>query len=191
MAINYRACPDCGSKNTLKIVYGDPGNALLMKAESGMIRLGEGCADADSPEFYCSDCAYEWNREQAIDAAYCAIKTINAFIGGCFGGFYSVNIDFVHPRVSWCHGGDEVEDEEMNKAIRESDASRFADQLKSVHLLDWDALYVNPDVCDGTKWSLEIITGEKIIKKTGNNRFPPEWDTFCRKIQELSGKDFQ
>lgn len=191
MAINYRACPDCGSKNTLKIVYGDPGSALFMKAESGMIRLGEGCADADSPEFFCSDCEYEWNREQAIDAAYCAIKTITAAIGGCLGSFVNVEIDFVHPRVIWRRGRDEVENEEMNKDIRESAASRFADQLKSVHLLDWDASYSNPDLSDGTHWSLEIITGEKIIKKTGNNRFPREWETFCRMIQELSGKDFQ
>jgi len=190
MAINYRACPDCGSKNTLKIVYGDPGSTLFMKAEAGMIRLGEGCADADSPAFFCSDCAYEWNREQAVDAAYCAIKMIKAYAGGYTDGCYYFDIDFVHPRVGWRCCGDQM-DEELNKVIRESTASRFADQLKTVHLLDWDALYSDPDACGGTNWSLEIITGEKTIKKTGNNRFPVEWDSFCRMIQELTGKNFQ
>ena len=46
MAINYRKCPECNSRNVIKILYGEPtGEALFMEAQ-GKIKLG-GCLITD------------------------------------------------------------------------------------------------------------------------------------------------
>lgn len=190
MPVNYRQCPDCGSKNTVKIVYGNPSRAVFAKAEAGLIRLGEGCADPDSPEFFCSDCEYEWNREQAVDAAYSRIERLFASAGRSSGGIYRVEIDFVHPSFTWSHEGDDLENEEIHKSIREVTSSQFADQLKRVHLLDWDEVYAVPGVSDGITWDLKIITGDKTIVKSGCNLFPEKWEIFCREIEALTGRVF-
>lgn len=65
MTINYNKCPNCGSKKTLKIIYGMPTHDTFLKAEEGKIKLG-GCLVMDSnPEYYCSECNFEWNRATA------------------------------------------------------------------------------------------------------------------------------
>ena len=188
MAINYRQCPDCGSKNTVKIVYGAASTALYRKAEAGLIRLGEGEEAADSPEYYCNDCKYEWNREQAADAAYCGIKTLKVSVLENSGSYFDVEIVFVDPAYVWRHGGEGLDSEEIRKSIRESTASQFADQLKRLHILDWDAAYTSPGTCERLRWSMEITTGDRTIQKTGDNQFPEEWEPFCLEIQRLTGK---
>ncbi len=56
------------------------------------------------------DCGHEWNKEQAVDAAYAQIKGLKASVGGYFGGYYDVFIDFTTGRVTWTHwdGGEEI-----------------------------------------------------------------------------------
>lgn len=70
MAINYKQCPNCGSKNSLRIIFGMPSYELLEETEAGKVRLGGCCAMEGDPEYFCKDCENEWNREQAIDQAY-------------------------------------------------------------------------------------------------------------------------
>ena len=41
----------------------------------------------DNPKYFCKECEYKWNREQAIDAAYSKIKAIKASVGGYFSGY--------------------------------------------------------------------------------------------------------
>lgn len=87
MAINYKRCPKCGSKNTIKILYGMPTKEVFQKAEAGEIKLG-GCRKiVGGPEYYCKDCESEWNKEQAVDAAYHKIKGLKASVGGYFEGY--------------------------------------------------------------------------------------------------------
>ena len=191
MAINFRQCPDCGSKDTVKIVYGNPGRVLYAKAEAGLIRIGDGPEEPDSPEYYCNDCEYEWNRAQAVDAAYCSIKSIKVSVSDQTDRIFSAEIDLVHPGIIWNSVSSAIE-EAFHKTISEITASQFADQLKTVHLLDWDAEYSDSGMAGVSqcRWNLEIITGEKAVSKSGNNKFPAEWDMFCREIQKLTGKNF-
>lgn len=188
MAINYRQCPDCGSKNILKIIYGNSSSAIYRKAEAGIIKLGDGDEEVDSPEYFCNDCEYEWNREQAVDAAYCGIKALKVSVSENSGSYFNLDLDFVHPAYICRHGGEGSDSEEIHKPIRESEASRFADQLKVLHMLDWDAAYTSSDACGKQSWSLEIITGDRIIQKAGYDRFPEEWESFCSEIQKLTGR---
>ncbi len=95
MAINYRKCPECNSRNVIKILYGEPtGEALFMEAQ-GKIKLG-GCLITDiDPEYYCNDCANEWNKKEVVDKAYGDIEGIKTSVGGYFGGYYEIDIDLL------------------------------------------------------------------------------------------------
>jgi hypothetical protein len=42
MAINYKKCPKCGSKNSGQILYGEPTYEAFQESEKGIIKLG-GC----------------------------------------------------------------------------------------------------------------------------------------------------
>ena len=165
MGIIYKQCPRCGSKNSIRIVYGYPSHELFNEAEAGKVKLGGCCIFEGSPEYFCKDCEHEWNREQAIDAAYNKITTIKASVGGFFGGYYNVEIDLVNLKTLWSQWGGGAEEESINKTIRESTANKFVEQLKMVDLLNWKAKYIEPEVCDGTQWSVEIMADGRTIKK--------------------------
>lgn len=104
MGISYKQCPNCGSKDTLKILYGYPSHKLFLEAESGKVKLGGCCIFEGGPEYFCKDCEHEWNRKQAIDAAYNKIKSLKASVGGYFGGYYNVEINLTDRKVIWSHG---------------------------------------------------------------------------------------
>jgi len=191
MGIIYKQCPRCGSKNSIRIVYGYPSHELFNEAEAGKVKLGGCCIFEGSPEYFCKDCEHEWNREQAIDAAYNKITTIKASVGGFFGGYYNVEIDLVNLKTLWSQWGGGAEEESINKTIRESTANKFVEQLKMVDLLNWKAKYIEPEVCDGTQWSVEIMADGRTIKKHGDNKFPKEWDMFCKIIREITNKKFK
>ena len=73
MAINYRQCPKCGSKNAVKIVYGMPSYDLFEAAQAGKVKLGGCVITEDNPDYCCKNCEHEWNKEQAVEAAYSRI----------------------------------------------------------------------------------------------------------------------
>ena len=191
MAIAYKRCPKCGLKNSVKIVYGMPSYELFEEAEVGKVKLGGCVITEDSPEYCCKDCEHEWNKEQVIDAAYGRIKAIKASVGGYFGGYYNVDIDLVDLKSTWSHGGRGEDEETIHKTIRAASANKFVEQLKMLNLLNWKAKYIEPDVCDGTQWSVEIITDGRTIRKVGDNQFPEEWDQFCITVRKLTNKVFR
>lgn len=191
MGIIYKQCPRCGSKNSIRIVYGYPSHELFNEAEAGKVKLGGCCIFESSPEYFCKECEHEWNREQAIDAAYNKITTIKASVGGFFGGYYNVEIDLVNLKTLWSQWGGGTEEDSINKTIRQSTANKFVGQLKMVDLLNWKAKYIEREVCDGTQWSVEIMADGRTIKKQGDNKFPKEWDMFCKIIREITNKKFK
>ena len=191
MAIPYKQCPKCGSKKSVKIIYGMPSYELFELAEVGKVKLGGCVIIEDNPEYLCKDCEHEWNQEQAIDAAYGRIKAIKASVGGYFGGYFNVVIDLAGLCVTWSHGGGEEDEETIHKIIRGATANKFVEQLKMLNLLNWKAKYIDPDVCDGTQWSVEIITDGRTVRKYGDNSFPAEWDQFCKVINKITGKVFK
>jgi hypothetical protein len=138
------------------------------------------------PEYFCKDCEDEWNKEQAIDAAYDKIKGLRAAVGGYFEGYYNVDVTLSALQVSWHHlvGGYE---ETIRKTMDSATAKNFAEELKSVNLLNWKSKYIEPGVLDGTQWSTEIIRDGRNIRKRGDNKFPEEWNAFCELIMQITG----
>jgi DNA-directed RNA polymerase subunit RPC12/RpoP len=191
MAINYKKCPNCGSKNSLRNIYGMPSHELFTEAKNGKVKLGGCCIIEDGPEYFCMDCENEWNRSQSIDEAYGKIKAIKASVGGYFGGYYNVEVDFKNLKVIWHHNGYGEEEEKVHKKIRTATATNFLEHLKMIDLLNWKSKYIELGVCDGTHWSVEIFTEGRTIIKHGDNMFPDEWNMFCKGIKRLTGKLFR
>ena len=189
MAINYKQCLKCGSKNTINILYGMPTQEASQKAEAGEIKLGGCCLIVGGPEYFCKDCDHEWNREEALVAAYDKIKGLKVAVGGFFNGYNNVDVNLSTLQVSWSHSlyGEE---ETTQKSLSPATAEKFIEELKMVNLLNWKAKYIDPLVLDGTHWSVEIIRNGRNINKYGDNKFPDEWDNFCNLISRMIGKEF-
>ncbi len=166
-----------------------PTHEAFERAEAGEFKLGGCCIIEGGPDRYCNDCELEWSRQEAIDYAYSQIKTIKASVGGYFGGYYNVEIDLTTQKLTWSHLGGGAE-ESIKKTIRSTTAKRLIDEFKRVNLLDWKSKYIEPEVCDGTQWSIEIILDGRISKKRGDNKFPDEWDEFCKFISRIAGRKF-
>ena len=194
MTVNYKQCPNCGSKDTLKIIYGYPSYELFLEAEAGKVKLGGCCVPIDGPDYFCQDCKHKWNRKQAVEAAYAKIKAIRAYAGGYFGSSFNVEIDLVNRKTTlsrWSREPVEITTEDyLSRAIRKSTVDKFVEEMTMVNLLNWKAKYIEPGVCDGTKWSVEIITTGRTIRKYGDNKFPEEWKMFCRSVKSITKREF-
>ena len=190
MAITYKKCLKCGSKNSVNILYGMPSYELFQEAEAGKVKLGGCMLSIGDPEYSCKECEHEWNREQAINEAYSKIKTIKASVGGYFGGYYEAIINLTNRETTWRfnEGGTE---KTSKKTIHVSTAQVFIEELKMINLLNWKAKYIETGVCDGTQWSVDILTDGRTIKKNGDNQFPEEWEMFCRLIRQITNRKFQ
>ena len=189
MTINYKKCPACGSKNTAKILYGEPGYEAYEREESGEIKLGGCCALVGGPEYHCNECKSQWNREQAIEAEYNKITRLKASVGGFFGDSFTIDINLDSLQVSWDRCGEGTE-ESIQKSIRRKTASNLKEELMRLGLLDWKVKYVEPGVLDGTHWSVEIQLDGRKVKKQGDNQFPEEWTAFCRLMRRISRRRF-
>ena len=189
VAINYKKCLKCGSLNAIKILYGMPTGEAFLLAKEGKIKLGGCCINESNPEYYCKNCEHEWNRGEAINHAYNDIVGIKASFGDCFNDYYKVDIDFQSRKLKLSHGGYDSEDYH-EKIIGENNLDDFIEGLKIVNILNWKLKYIEPDVLDGTQWSLEIIKKDRNIKKYGINKFPNQWEDFIGLISKVSGKNF-
>jgi hypothetical protein len=167
-----------------------PTHKLFLEAKAGKVKLGGCDLDDNYPEYFCKNCRYEWNRQQAIDEAYRKIKIIKASVGGYPSGYYGVIINLTKLNVTWNFtlGG---EDKKSEKLLNSSSAENFINQLKKTNLLNWKSKYVESNVNDGTQWEIEIRTDKSIFKKYGHNKFPEEWDFFCSIMESIIEQKFR
>lgn len=189
MGIHYGTCPNCGSNNTVEFVYGLPTYELFLEAEEGKVKLG-GCLryQENSPDYYCKDCHFEWTKQQAIDYTYNKIKAVKISYGQVRKDFYQINIDMEDLLLSWEHLY-EISLGEKIKPISRQTAGNFVQQLKRVHLLNWDTAYRRSSATEGTQWQVEIMTDDDDpISKAGINEFPEEWGMFRSLIEVMAGE---
>ncbi|WP_320048001.1 hypothetical protein [uncultured Ilyobacter sp.] len=135
MPIIYKQCPKCCSKNSVKIIYGMPTHKLFLEAEAGKAKLGGCDLNNNNPEYFCKDCRYEWNRQQAIDEVYRKIKIIKASVGGYPSEYYGVIINLTKLKATWDFtlGG---KDKKSGKLLNPSSSENFIDHLKKANLLN-------------------------------------------------------
>ncbi|SCP97776.1 hypothetical protein [Anaerobium acetethylicum] len=123
--------------------------------------------------------------------SYNVIKAVKASVGGYFGGYYNAEIDLINLKVVWTHGGNDMEEVSIYKTIRKATAVKFIEQMQEADLLAWEDKYIEPGICDGTQWSIEIICDSGTIEKHGDNKFPKKWEVFCNAIKKITGKKFE
>jgi hypothetical protein len=100
---------------------------------------------------------------------------------------------------------DAIPDEERDALLaRRSSGSRYKDPtdadwgeaLRALHKLgagDWNEHY-EPEhvVCDGTHWSLELVSPHLVVKSGGDNEYPPRFGTALEVIRKrLGGREFR
>jgi hypothetical protein len=124
-----------------------------------------------------------------LDKDYKNIKRIEASIGGYFGTSYTFKVEFDRGEVIWEASGDDFEPALMIQMDIEG-MNTFIEAIRKCRVLSWKRKYVDLNVLDGTQWVLEIQYNDILIKKSGSNDYPEEWDGFCEVIQKLTGKPF-
>lgn len=188
MAINNKQCINCGSKNTVPIIYGMPSSAALEEEQAGKVKLGGCVVSIDDPQYFCNDCAFKWGPREAEVYAYDNIRRLKARVGGFHEGYYEMTIDFTSHELVWNYS---MEEEEVRKRLRSKTVERVKNELLLVNLLHWKRQYHDRRVLDGTHWEVEIYRDGKKLVKSGSNAFPNEWVAFCRVMARVSGMRFR
>lgn len=189
MAIKYNVCLQCGAKQAAKIIYGMPTHDVKPKVERGEVVLGGCSLPKSSKDYHCKSCGFEWSREEAVDHAYQKITSIKANVGGFFGNSYEIDWHLPTGEVThlqWENSRDEEPIRWNTTCVPSINA------LQSTNLLRWKRNYQPEEmVLDGTSWSVEIRTEDKVIRKHGSNAYPETWEEFCGVMEQVSGKTFR
>jgi hypothetical protein len=120
---------------------------------------------------------------------YEKIQGIQAYVGRYSGPHYNIEINILSGKAIWSEGlYTETE------YIIPADAGRmsaFLEGIRNCRILKWEKDYNNPYILDGTQWSLTIEIDNRLIKKSGSNSYPKEWEEYCSIIQKLTSKPFK
>jgi hypothetical protein len=137
-------------------------------------------------------------------------------IGGHFGPSFNVEWDGQsmtytqtkrRKKEPWEFGSSE-EWEAQSEQIQPSDERwhAFRAALDRLSVWSWQQRYTDPEVCDGTGWSIEISYADKAIVSGGSNCFPNRsgapisitkakkgdtFDRFCGAVSALLDRDFR
>lgn len=189
MAINYKVCPYCNSKDVAKILYGYPSGDMIMLEAAGKIKLGGCLICMDySPQYHCNDCENQWDKEEAIYYAYQKITGLNITIGGFHQGHKNLSINLKTGQMTYSHSIDEEKNLsiDLNPGVLED----FKNKLIDTNILNWKRRYDDNEILDGTQWEIVMVRDKRNIIRSGSNDYPLEWDKFCKIISEIRGKNF-
>jgi len=118
-----------------------------------------------------------------------SINTFKFEIGGCFDGTEFVELNdggFIHG-LSMGSYGHESELKTIMPTSKEW--NDFECVLEHLKVWRWKKEYVDPDVLDGTQWSLQITKGASMLKCHGSNDYPSEFDAFVAAVNKLAQSD--
>lgn len=120
------------------------------------------------------------------------IIKVSAWVGGYSGPSFGVSIDFVTLEANYKYMEyGYIPTTEKRIALSKESLKKFLKSLNKNDVFNWKPTY-EPEypICDGTSWSVSIITKEDNHFSEGNNEYPMQWDGFCRSIKNLIGEDF-
>jgi len=131
-------------------------------------------------------------------------KRFHVSIGGHMGPSYSVQR--VHGELLYksCEQG-YANWKTETIPVTDEQWGTFRAAIDSLDVWRWEREYLNPGVCDGTQWGVDIAYADKRIRSHGDNNYPtgdatgsggPKeteiFDRFIRAVQFLvGGRDFQ
>jgi hypothetical protein len=119
---------------------------------------------------------------------------INAFhlsIGGYFGASYSLELKGYEITYKIFRGGYEIENSEMITTTL-AQLNQFMEEIKEIGVFYWKKRYVNPQILDGTSWTISIDCAGKRFESSGSNAYPKGFDEFTKSVRKLlNNKPFQ
>jgi hypothetical protein len=143
-------------------------------------------------------------------AANALPERLQVSIGGHFGTSYGVCLEGGLLTYKWSKPVQNFSPkwDSWSEQIQPSDErwQAFRAALDRLSVWRWQQRYMDPEVCDGTGWSIEISYADKAIVSGGSNCFPDRagapisitqaksgdtFDRFCRAVSKLVGKDFR
>ncbi len=105
-----------------------------------------------------------------------AIQEIYFEIGGYFGGYDAYHIVFQENDKVEIYREKLSDPHSKNHFIIE-DGSRLLDNFKSIGVEFWESNYIDPNVLDGTHWSLLVkYNNQRCMVWSGSNAYPENWD---------------
>lgn len=69
--------------------------------------------------------------------------------------------------------------------LTEKEYKKFIHNVFMSYIKEWDGNYDDPDICDGTSWSIIIKLGRSKQEWSGINKYPPLWNRFIKAINSL------
>ncbi|MBK5287343.1 MAG: HD domain-containing protein [Acidimicrobiia bacterium] len=122
---------------------------------------------------------------------------LDCFIGGFMATSYRVHLDsgaLIHETLEHYEPTDLAQNEP-----EPSDWEQFWTSLDTINAWQWSGDYRNPEVMDGTNWSIRILHGTRLLAASGSNSYPPIGDTtepspafeaFLAAISRIAGRPF-
>lgn len=125
--------------------------------------------------------------------------TLEVFVGGYMGDSYGIRWE--QGTLIYEHFSDGYEKKETVKLHPSTRKwKNFWTTLEKIGVWQWQELYEDQHVVDGTNWSVEIEIGGRSLSSGGSNAFPsaqnesrgqPPFDRFCHAVSLLAdGRTF-
>jgi hypothetical protein len=113
-------------------------------------------------------------------------------LGGYFGNSYEVKIDIAS--LSGFYIAKNCENS-LNKqkdlVFSEKSLILFIHQLYENKVFSWKESYKpEVEIMDGTHWHLKIVYRDNTYNYSGSNRYPRQWKSFCKSMQNLTKEQF-
>ncbi len=137
-------------------------------------------------------------HELATELAVSPPHHLDCFIGGFMGTSYRVHLDgdaLTHETL------EHYEPTDMVRLLPDPSAwEQFWNSLDAINAWNWSGDYRNPEVMDGTNWSIRILHGTRLLAASGSNSYPPigdttepspAFETFLAAISRITGQPFQ
>ncbi len=210
----YTRCPFSGNSNTAELIYGYPAFDAKMQQNlaSGKWALGGCCMDATEingemvslqPARRCNACKKDFGTNPILTDKKTGkaedykdiVTSVELSIGGFFDGWTEISIkknkEGAFVEVSPSTFRILEDDLRLDHQISCEEWDKFMDTLYGrMYLHEWKKKYVDPEVMDGTQWTLKIkMTGGRKRTYEGDNDYPPYWRGLLNLLREVSGYD--
>jgi hypothetical protein len=172
-------CPQCLSNEILRVMYGMPTEKAWEESQQGKFMIGGCCVSDESPKWHCPACKHEFGKymmsiEDLENPEPDGIKPLKLefFIGGYSGPNHSVRLENGVLKYKLFKEHPDSPDKELEIVPTGRKWLSFRKKLDAINAWKWERRYVDPSVCDGTQWELEIDYGLKKIESSGSNSYP-------------------
>ena len=110
-----------------------------------------------------------------------------AWVGGYLGPSYRVETRRSGILYEVYRRGYELHDSQMIYPTP-TEWERFAHDLTTCNVWNWQPRYKGADSTDGTSWYLSLANGSDAVVSRGLNHYPPGFPDFLRSLRRLLGE---